>query len=456
VSVGTLRKGLATTTRRRVRPSTPHRLRENELNFRLIFDGASIGISLVSTDGRFLEVNSALCALVGYSRDELVGRTFLSITHPDDLDADMAHVQRCLDGVDGGYEMEKRYVHRDGRDVWVHLTVAAVHGVDGRPTHFVAQIMDISERRIAAEALAASEARFAAMVENGSDLIALTDPAGRLVYASPAYRTVLGFEPEERIGIDLLEGVHPDDVDAVVVAGMNLLSTPRGSCRLEFRFAHGDGSWRWMEATLTNRVDDPAVGGFVINTRDMTERVLAAERLAHQATHDGLTGLPNRGLLDERLTEADAAARSRGEMLAVVYIDVDHFKSVNDTYGHHVGDQLLVHVAERMRHAARSADVVARLGGDEFVIVASVADERAAHRLAERACRAFEEPFSLGGLELVVSGSAGVATNATTSDAESLLAAADRALYAAKAAGRATWSAATGPWLDHRFATTAP
>jgi diguanylate cyclase (GGDEF)-like protein/PAS domain S-box-containing protein len=411
----------------------------DEQQARLTFDAAPIGIALVAPDGRFLQVNAALCRIVGYERDDLVGRTFQSITHPDDLDADVTDLQRCLAGEIDGYDMEKRYIHRAGHPVWVHLTVGVVRDAAGGATHFVAHIMDVTERRAAVAALSASEARFAAMVENGSDMIALTDPEGRLTYASPAYRKILGLDPEARLGSELLAGVHPDDQERVMTAGAALLGTPAASCRIEFRFAHGDGSWRWVEATLTNRVEDPAVGGFVINTRDVTERVLAAERLAHQATHDALTGLPNRTALDGRLLAADAATRRHGEVLAVVYVDVDHFKDVNDTYGHHVGDELLRQVAARLSSTVREDDTVVRLGGDEFVIVAEVADDAAAEVLAGRVCESFHTPFVVEGTPLRVSGSAGVATNANRAAPSTLLGASDGALYCAKALGRDNW-----------------
>jgi diguanylate cyclase (GGDEF)-like protein/PAS domain S-box-containing protein len=432
--------GLASWRRREAEQTeTEELLRFSEDHFRITFEAAAVGMALVGLDGRFLRVNRALCEIVDYRADALLATTFQAITHPDDLELDLAHLRRCLDGTIDGYEMEKRYFHRDGRVVWVQLNVAVAHDADGKPGHFVAQILDITERRSAAATLAASEARFAAMVEHGSDLIAIADFEGRLVYASPAYRTVLGIDPIERIGRPLQDDIHPDDQAAVFELGAELAVTPGASATSEFRFAHADGSWRWVETTMTNRLDDPAVGGYVINTRDVTERVLANERLAHQASHDSLTGLPNRVLLEERMIDARAAAIRNAEVLSILYVDVDHFKAVNDAYGHGVGDLVLTEVANRLRTVATAQQTIARLGGDEFVIVAGLPDEPAARELAAHICDAFREPFVVEGRTLAVTVSVGVATSDDTEADVDLLEAADLAMYEAKAVGRAGW-----------------
>jgi diguanylate cyclase (GGDEF)-like protein/PAS domain S-box-containing protein len=409
------------------------KLRISEEHFRLSFEGAPIGMALVGADGRFLEVNQSLCEIVGYDRRHLMATTFQAITHPDDLDADLSLLQTCLDGRSDGYVMEKRYVHRLGHPVWIQLNVAVARDAHGELTHLIAQILDISERRAAA----ASEARFAAVVEHSSDVISIADQNGRLLYASPAFKTVLGFTPEERIGHSLEDQVHPED-RAGLAAAMWALGDGH-SAMLRYRHAHADGSWRWVEATMTNRVDDAAVGGFVVNTRDVSEQVQATERLAHQATHDVLTGLANRSLLDERLVQATGAADRRGETLAAFFVDIDHFKHVNDTMGHAAGDELLGEVASRLRQAARRDDTIARVGGDEFVIVASLTGHGSVAELAGRVCHAFEEPFSVGGRAVPVTVSVGVATTDCTSGVAGLIEAADTALYDAKARGRNRW-----------------
>ena len=320
---------------------------------------------------------------------------------------------------------------------------AAIHGgfiLAASAVAWVALLVRNAERAAAEGQRLASEGRFAALVEHGSDLSSIFGLDGRVVYASPAHVSVLGYEPEALLGQHVDDLIHPDDRASVLQIGVRLVTEPEATGTVEFRFAHADGSWRWVEATMANRLDDPGVGGFVCNAHDVTDRVLAGDRLAHDAAHDPLTGLPNRSALARTMIHATSAAARHGQLLAVLYVDVDHFKQVNDTYGHGAGDVLLVAVAHRLTACARAHDTILRIGGDEFVVVATVDDDAAAASLAARMCEAFDEPILLGDELVVVSVSVGLATSSQITD-ESPLECADSALYAAKAAGRHGWVA---------------
>jgi diguanylate cyclase (GGDEF)-like protein/PAS domain S-box-containing protein len=427
---------------RREREATERRLRESEARFRVPFEGASVGMAVVRPDGRYLEVNDALCRMVGYTDEELLARRFQDITIDDDLDDDMELVRRCLAGEIGSYGLRKRYRRKDGGVVWVDLTVALIRDDLGRPRYFVSQAVDVTDRHLAEEALAASEKLFAALVEYGSDLVAIVDEEGRMRYASPAYRRVLGADPAERIGTPMIEFVHPDDRERLMLEAWALVDDVEVTVRSEFRAAHADGSWRWVESTMVNRLHDPAVRGVVVNSRDITDRVESAELLAHQATHDPLTGVANRSLLEERLVGALSGARRRGEVLATLFVDLDRFKRVNDDLGHAAGDLLLCTVADRVRACLRPEDTVARIGGDEFVVVAAVADAAAAGALADRLCAAVVDPVVIGGEAVAVGCSIGVVLDGDV-DADvpgELVRAADLAMYRAKAAGRGSWA----------------
>jgi len=202
---------------------------------------------------------------------------------------------------------------------------------------------------------------------------------------------------------------------------------------MELRCRHGDGTWRWLEVACTNQLDNPFVGGFVLNFRDITERKEVEAELAHQALHDSLTGLPNRALVTDRLTHALARAPRSGATVGVLFVDIDRFKLVNDTRGHEVGDALLVATGRRIAGAVRATDTVGRFGGDEFVIVyegIETVDELIRH--AERLRTVVAEPLVLDGVHLYATISAGLSIGGAEASAEALLRDADAAMYHAK------------------------
>ncbi len=278
-----------------------------------------------------------------------------------------------------------------------------------------------------------SEARFDSLIRNALDLISILDADGTIRYESPAVQRTLGYQSDELVGRSAFQLVHPEDSPPVQDAFAAALNDPAYTPTLEFRFRHRDGSWRWLEATGTNLLADPAVGGFVVNSRDVTGRRESAARLWHQAHHDPLTGLPNRGLFLDRLTKV--LTKSEPASVAVLFLDLDGFKVVNDSLGHDEGDRLLVEVAERLTSALGAGEVLARFGEDEFTIL--LERETAAGDallLAERLQRVVTEPFAVHGHTLMVTTSVGIALSsdelATSTD---LVRAADVALYRAKA-----------------------
>ncbi len=303
----------------------------------------------------------------------------------------------------------------------------------------VAQHVDVAigRARLHSE-VRASEARFAALIRNAPDLISILDANGNACYESPAIAWVLGYSPEELEGENALALVHPDDrprVDALFAA---CLANPGVNVPADFRFLHRDGSWRWLEATGTNLLDDPSVAGVVVNSRDVTERRQAQERLEYLAYHDPLTGLPNRAFFMERLVGALDPARGPTATTGVLLLDLDGFKVINDGLGHAAGDRLLAAAAERLASAAGPGETVARMGGDEFaVLLAGVASEDEAARAGHRFLAGLTPPFLLNGHQAMVAASAGVAVGSSRQSApDDVLRAADVALYRAKAAGK--------------------
>jgi diguanylate cyclase (GGDEF)-like protein/PAS domain S-box-containing protein len=263
--------------------------------------------------------------------------------------------------------------------------------------------------------------------------VAVVDAGGRVTDVSAAVRHVSGWDPGELLNTAYLDLFHPDDQPEF---GAALTAVTDGGAdaqaRLELRVAHRDGTWHWHEVTLRNALDHPAVSGIVSNQRDISDRRAQQDRLAHAAAHDPLTGLPNRAEV-LRVLETALLDATGDESVALLFIDLDGFKAVNDGYGHAAGDALLVAAAERLRAGLRDEDLLGRLGGDEFAAVLTgvtgVADVRA------RAGRLMDDmrlPFDLPGHRVHIGASIGVAAGGPGTGADDLMAAADTRMYEVK------------------------
>jgi PAS domain S-box-containing protein len=306
--------------------------------------------------------------------------------------------------------------------------------------------------------LAERDQLFQLISENAADMIALVDSDGRRLYNSPAYQKVLGYSPEDLKNTSSFEQIHPDDRLRVVKAAEKARQTGCGE-RLEYRVRHRDGSWRSLESTASPiRNAKGQTDKLVIVNRDITERKRAEELLAHNAFHDGLTNLPNRALFLDRLQHAlTLSKRHTNYKFAVLLIDVDEFKIVNDSLGHTAGDELLIRIGQRLKEVVRRTDTVsrphnsgvreqtingdtlARLGGDEFTILLDdIRDPIEAVRVAERVQAELAPPFVVNQQKIVVSASIGIAASTSPhTQAEDLLRDADIAMYRAKRAGKA-------------------
>jgi len=290
------------------------------------------------------------------------------------------------------------------------------------------------ERRTAE--LAEREERFRALVQNSSDAITITDAELRIQYQSPSIDRVFGYQPADVVNRSLSELIHHDDRAAMQALFDNMRGRPGATGHLDARWLHHDGSWRQSEMAIANLLAEPAVKGLVINTRDITDRKALEEQLAHQAFHDSLTGLANRALFKDRLQQSLARASRRQEKPAILFLDLDGFKTINDSLGHASGDELLALVAGRLRPFVRTGDTMARLGGDEFAILLEDTEEISASiRVADRIVEALKEPFALQQQEVFISASIGIASF-TGDTPDELLRNADIAMYIAKSAGK--------------------
>lgn len=578
-------------------------LRDSEAHFRSAFDHAAIGMALVGIDGRWLQVNRSLCQIVGYSQEELLARDFQSITHPDDLEADLANVRRLLKGEIVDYQMIKRYIRRDGQLVWVLLSVSLVRDAQGQPLHFISQIQDVTSGKRTEDALRASAEEYRVTFEMaGVGKSQLDLQTGRIVRVNKKLCETLGYTMDELLAKTASEITHPEDAAVMKDAIEKMRRGELVSHCVDKRFLHKDGRvvWTMLNSTaltdaegrpvrcvstiqdITDRKraewlerdrrqvlemvardlplpevmgqlartvdsqipgysaavmivedenvlvqglglspqsaaamqnqgmtliqnlcahaeDSPdhcgvtsiaqdalwanlriignglemescwvmpikATGSKVpgilavfgprsqrpqecdLQTMDMTTKLAgiclehhqARRELRHLVRHDPLTGLPNRILFNDRFQQALLLARRRAEVVAVMLLDVDKFKSINDTFGHDAGDQLLQEFARRLRSRLRDADTMARLGGDEFAVVLPglrQADEAAL--AADRMIGSLRDPIEVSGTSVMATVSIGIALFPVSGmDETSLLKKADEALYRVKERGR--------------------
>jgi diguanylate cyclase (GGDEF)-like protein/PAS domain S-box-containing protein len=283
------------------------------------------------------------------------------------------------------------------------------------------------------------ERRFQALLAGSSDTTIVLDAAGEVAYVSSSATRVLHLAADQLQGHPMVvfvqRHVHPDDAGQLTATLQHLLDTADGEESVEFRLRRPDGTWRDLEGLGRNLLGDEAVRGLLLTLRDVSERKQLERALTRQAFTDQLTGLPNRALLRDRAQQALRLAGRQGVTAALLLLDLDRFKEVNDTLGHHHGDLLLQQVAERLHGSLRGSDTVARLGGDEFaVLLPQIAGVQEAKVVADKLSAAIEAPFAVDGLSLDVDVSIGVAVYPDhASDPNELLQRADVAMYAAKA-----------------------
>ncbi|MFB3813729.1 MAG: putative bifunctional diguanylate cyclase/phosphodiesterase [Terriglobales bacterium] len=301
-----------------------------------------------------------------------------------------------------------------------------------------------------AHVLERSDRRFRTLTERSSDLIAILDESGALQYLSSSVGNVLGYNEERPFSSSsLLEIIHPDDKESVLQA-LRAVAQTQQSRQIETRCRHANGTWRTFEFIVSNGFNTDGINGLVVNGRDITERKRTEEKLVYDAFHDALTGLPNRALFLERLQRAVNRARRDPEYhYAVLFIDVDRFKLVNDSLGHNAGDRLLIEIAARLNQCIRQTtpdrirpagdDTLGRLGGDEFTILVEELRETVdADRVAQRILSRFDEPFEIEGTELYATASIGIAMGSPDyHSADDVMRDADIAMYQAKAVGGA-------------------
>jgi diguanylate cyclase (GGDEF)-like protein/PAS domain S-box-containing protein len=521
------------------------------------FEQSHLPQAITGLDLRLVMVNEAMGSLLGRSVEELIGVYVDTLTHPE---APASPAWELLEeGMSGQLEFERVYQRPDGTPVPARLFATLVRDPGGAPQNIAAFVVDLTDQKRAEEALRSRETLFQALLERASDVAVVNAPDGTVVYANATVSS-FGYTPEQVVGQQGLDFVHPEDRHLMKEAFALIQTEPVEAMSLVYRHHHADGTFRWVEAWLCNKIADPQIGGIVTNLRDVTARVESdralqdsqeryraivetaqegiwvadpqgrtlyankkmadivghsieamyarrlsdlidaddaamlsrrllqrrtagteeyelhlqhpdgtsrclkvcssplwdaegeflgslgmvsditelkrvEEALRRQALYDHLTCLPNKTLLQDRLEQAtERHARGVTDGVAVVFLDVDQFKLVNDSLGHAVGDRLLSQLAARLRAAALPGETVARFGGDEFVVLTEGVTCAQAHDLSGRMLAVLDEPFDIDGRTVHVTASAGIATSAVCPP-EELLQAADAAMYVAKRRG---------------------
>lgn len=323
---------------------------------------------------------------------------------------------------------------RSARDARGDTESVLARAADGGPTAEAPAMGGVPAERAS---------RHRAVLRGLRDAVVLVDSDGAVAWVTPSAAELFATPAAELVGRRVDSLVHPEEAKAVraFLRAVTKDGAPDGDRRAEWRVRRPDRATRYAEAVVTDLRDDPLVRGVVITLRDVTERRRQQEELERHAFQDALTGLANRARFHDRLNHALERLKRQPLSVAVFFIDVDHFKTINDTWGHAAGDAVLTAVAQRLLRSIRSSDTAARLAGDEFaVLLEDLTDPLQAERVAERVSRSVREPVPVGGQTIQVTVSLGVAVTAGSgTTAEDLLRNADTAMYAAKQAGRGCW-----------------
>lgn len=419
-------------------------LRESEERLRLI---SSVATDLLYSCGANADgsltldwATASVGRVFGYSVAEILDRgCWRCHVHPDDRLMFDLNITYLPPGQHS--ECELRIIAKDRSIRHIRAYTRTVQRKNGEIRVYGA-CQDVTDRKHAEEALRESEARFRAMAEQSADWIWAIDAHGRRTYSNQTGPTSLGYALEEFLALDPAALMHPDDLPRFHGVIKKAMSSGRGWVGVSLRRRHRDGSYRTFESSASPHFsEDGTLLGLQGMDRDVTERKVAEEHIEYLAHHDALTGLPNRILLRDRFARAQAVADRARTRVALVFLDLDQFKRVNDTLGHAAGDKLLLEVVTRLNRSVRETDTISRQGGDEFILLLNdLPDLESVERITDDILARVAEPMEIGGHILNTSCSIGIAVYPDDGDDfDALLQKADIAMYNAKDAGRNTW-----------------
>ncbi|MDP4530041.1 EAL domain-containing protein [Alkalimonas delamerensis] len=405
------------------------------------FELANVGIAHVSPDGQWLRTNERMQQLLGYSQLELQSKTFQQLTHPDDLSRDLVQLEQLQTGVRREYSMEKRYRHKEGHYLWCRLGVRKVDNPAFGQPFYISIVEDIDAlKKIEAE-LRAANLKFQTLLDSEAAIsIQGYEADGTTIYWNRASERIYGYSAEEAVGNNLLDLIIPEAMaEDVKAATQQMMTTGQAIPSSELVLKRKDGSPVTVYSSHAFlQLPDQTPQMFCIDI-DLTELKLKEQQLSYLAEFDALTDLPNRSSFLNQLQQAIERADRHRQLIAVIILDIDHFKNINDSYGHSIGDELLQQVSVKLAAVLRPTDLLSRLGGDEFAVQAEgIAEPEDAARIADKLLQCIHRVWTLrNGMEVKLSASAGISLYPLhEQSAEALLQGADAALYKAKSEGR--------------------
>jgi len=413
------------------------RARKQEERFRLIVENTSEGIWRLGADHRTLFGNARMAELLGCTVRELDGVSLFDFLTPAAADEFAERLHASCAGTRVLHEVDLQ--RADGTQLTVMIAAAVLADAKDNYQGALVVVTDLSELRQATAMLHTVERQFQTVFQRAPLGISIVGLDARISEVNDAFCLMSGYDREDLVGQpSMMLMYEEDEAHTTQVITEALLENQRSHVSVEHRLVRNDGTLRWVLSDTSLVHDDDGSPLFSVTlTADVTERKLFEEHLAHEASHDPLTGLPNRAMLRELLEQAAARTHRHKGTLAVMFVDLDRFKNVNDQLGHAAGDEVLMEAASRIRSSLRLGDVVARYGGDEFVVLCEDSgDEAGSLTIADRIRETMSLPFVVDGAVTGVGASVGIALSDGSDDIDVLLEFADQALYQAKRTGR--------------------
>ncbi|MBN1691335.1 MAG: PAS domain S-box protein [Dehalococcoidia bacterium] len=411
-------------------------LKRSEEKYRSILDQLYDSYYEVDLDGNFTLANNSVCQSLGYTREELIEKNYRLMVPEDAKRSLLLAFNEVYRTSEPNKGFEHKVICKDGSTLSVESSISLRKNELGEIVGFRSVSRDITERKQGEQALRDSEERYRSLVENINDVFYTMDNEGNITYVSPVVEKLSKYKVSDLIGQSFISLIHPDDLPGLTDSFNRLVSGQLEPW--EFRIFDKDGTIIYVRTSSRPIYKDGEVVGLTALITDITERKQMELKLEQMATHDFLTGLPNRVLLTDRFTMAAALACRNKTRLAVMSLDLDKFKSINDTLGHAAGDQVLKTISSRLRGIIRSSDTAARVGGDEFVLIMMETNHREdATAIAQRILDSFREPLLIDGHNIIVSTSIGVANYPEDAqDLDTLIKKSDAAMYYSKGHGR--------------------